>query len=193
VKVIEGAIRYPVTTAVGVILVVLFGALALFGLPIQLTPNVEDTVITVQTVWPGASPLEIEREIIVKQEEQLKSLEGLFKLESSSQDSVGSITLTFQVGTDVDGALLRVSNRLDQVPRYPDDADKPVIRSTDADANAIGWWVLKPLEEGGFEGEVWTWFESDRKTSGLPTYSAPGGRSSRLRPTARCRAIQAVV
>ena len=47
------------------------------------------------TIWPGASPLEVEREIIVKQEEQLKSLVGLFKMESSSQDSYGTITLTF--------------------------------------------------------------------------------------------------
>jgi HAE1 family hydrophobic/amphiphilic exporter-1 len=159
VKVIEGAIRYPVTTAVGVILLVLFGGIALFRLPVQITPNVEDTVITVQTVWPGASPLEIEREIIVEQEEQLKSLEGLFKMESSSQDSYGSITLTFQVGTDVDGALLRVSNRLEQVPEYPADADKPVIRSTDADASAIGWWVLKPLDAESFTGETWTYFD----------------------------------
>ena len=115
-KLIEGSIRYPVSTTVGVILVVLFGSIALFRIPIQLVPNVEEPKVTVTTVWPGASPQEVEREIVDEQEEQLKSLEGLIKLESSSSDSVGTITLTFQVGTPLDTALLRVSNRLEQVP-----------------------------------------------------------------------------
>jgi len=156
VKVIEQAIRFPVTTAVGVILVVMFGAIALFRLPVQLTPDVVDPVITVSTVWPGASPVEIEREIIQQQEEQLKSLEGLVKMESESRDSSGSITLTFQVGENLDSSLLKVSNRLDQVPRYPVDADKPVIFSSDANASAIAWFILRPRDENPFEGEVWT-------------------------------------
>ena len=50
--------------AVGVILVAMFGLVALTWVPIQLTPDVDLTQITVQTVWPGASPQEIEREII---------------------------------------------------------------------------------------------------------------------------------
>lgn len=155
-KVIEQAIRFPVTTAVGVILVVMFGVIALFRLPVQLTPDVVDPVITVSTVWPGASPVEIEREIIQKQEEQLKSLQGLVKMESSSSDSSGSITLTFQVGEDLDSALLKVSNRLDQVPRYPVDADKPVIFSSDANASAIAWFILTATDDDSFEGEIWT-------------------------------------
>ena len=154
-KVIEQAIRFPVTTAVGVILVVMFGAIALFRLPVQLTPDVVDPVITVSTVWPGASPVEIEREIVQQQEEQLKSLEGLVKMESESRDSSGSITLTFQVGENLDSALLKVSNRLDQVPRYPADADKPVIFSSDANASAIAWFILQSSGDEPFEGEIW--------------------------------------
>ncbi|NIM02261.1 MAG: hypothetical protein GTN89_16160, partial [Acidobacteria bacterium] len=92
-KLIEQSIRYPVSTAVGVILVVLFGFISLFRLPVQLTPNVEDPEITVQTVWPGASPQEIEREIVEEQEEQLKSLEGLIKMESQSRSSAGTVLL----------------------------------------------------------------------------------------------------
>ena len=57
-RAIEGAIRYPVTTAVGVILVVLFGAIAIARIPVQLIPEVVKPEITVETRWPGASPLE---------------------------------------------------------------------------------------------------------------------------------------
>ncbi len=70
-KIIHDAIRFPVTTAVGVILLVLFGSIALTRIPVQLTPNVEDPEITVSTIWPGASPQEIEREMVDEQEEEL--------------------------------------------------------------------------------------------------------------------------
>jgi HAE1 family hydrophobic/amphiphilic exporter-1 len=158
-KIIHDAIRFPVTTAVGVILLALFGIIGVVRLPVQLTPNVEEPEITVSTLWPGASPQEVEREIIEEQEEQLKSLEGLTKMESSSSDSNGTITLTFQVGTPIDSALLKVSNRLEQVPRYPDDAEKPVIRSVDVNANAIGWFILQPTPENGFEGDISTLYD----------------------------------
>ena len=120
-QLIDSAVRYPVSTTVGVILLTLFGGIALFQIPIQLVPDVEEPVVTVTTIWPGASPQEIEREIVDEQEEQLKSLEGLLKLESSSSESTGTVKLTFQIGTPTDGALLRVANRLEQVPEYPPD------------------------------------------------------------------------
>jgi len=155
-KLVHDAIRYPVTTAVGVILLLLFGAIALKRIPVQLTPTVEEPEISVTTFWPGASPYEIEREIVDEQEEQLKALEGLVKLESTSQDSYGSIDLTFQIGTDKDTALLKVANALDQVPRYPADADKPIIRGSDEEGNAIAWFVLLPGGEKPFTGDLST-------------------------------------
>jgi hydrophobic/amphiphilic exporter-1 (mainly G- bacteria), HAE1 family len=56
VSTIEGAIKYPVTTAVGVLFLLLFGGISFFRIPIQLTPTVERPVITVTTSWPGAAP-----------------------------------------------------------------------------------------------------------------------------------------
>ena len=155
-KIIEGAVRFPVTTAVAVIFLVLFGTLALLQIPIQLTPDVEEPEITVTTTWPGASPQEIEREIVDEQEEQLKSLEGLVEMESSSRDSQGEVVLRFVTGIDLDTALLRVNNRLEQVPEYPPDADKPVIRSVDQNANAIGWFIVRPhpTAEDRFGGDI---------------------------------------
>ncbi len=159
-KVVEQAIKFPVTTTVGVLLLVLFGTLALFRIPVQLTPTVERPQISVNTIWPGASPQEIEREIVDEQEEQLKSLEGLVEMESTSSDSQGSINLTFQVGSDNDANLLKVSNRLEQVPEYPPDADKPVISTTGANQQAIAWFVMIPDPESDepFDGDISTLF-----------------------------------
>ncbi|MBI4872610.1 MAG: efflux RND transporter permease subunit [Candidatus Riflebacteria bacterium] len=106
---IEQAIRSPVTVIVGVLLVALFGLQALFAVPIQMTPDVSRPVLTVRTFWPGANPNEVEKEIVERQEEVLKSLENLTKMESRSQPSLGEIQLEFAQGTDVDAALLKVN------------------------------------------------------------------------------------
>src|SRR4029078_1912629 len=99
-------VKNPVKVSVGVLLVVMFGLLALKNMPMQLTPEVEIPTLTVETMWPGASPHEVEQEIVREQEEQLKSVEGITKLSSESMDSRGTITMEFAVGTNMDEALL---------------------------------------------------------------------------------------
>jgi HAE1 family hydrophobic/amphiphilic exporter-1 len=141
---IGACIRHPVSVSVGVLLVVLFGVISLYRMPMQLTPEVDTPRISVETRWPGASPREVEREIIQEQEEQLRGVEGVRKLTSESSDSMGRITLEFAVGTDLKAALVQVSTRLEQVPVYPENADKPVISLADMMGRSIAWFVLMP-------------------------------------------------
>ncbi len=145
--IVSYSLKKPVSVAVAVILLITFGIIGLKALPIQLTPDVETPKITVQTVWGGATPFEIEKEIIEKQEEALKGLQGLTKLESSSYNSFGEVTLTFELETIVEDALLRVSNTLDEVSNYPDNADKPIIEASGANNSPIIWMVMRPTEE----------------------------------------------
>lgn len=139
---IEAFIHNPVKVWVGVLLVVLFGANAWLGMPMQLTPEVQTPTITVETLWPGASPQDVEREIVQEQEEQLKGVEGVTKLSSESSDSMAMVTLEFAVGTNMNEALLRVNARLQQVPEYPEDADEPVIRTSSSSDQPIAWFIL---------------------------------------------------
>ena len=141
---ISFAVSNPVKVSVGVILAVVFGLIAYFRTPVQLTPDVEEPVITVTTRWPGASAREVEREIVDEQEQQLKSVAGLSEFKSESVDSVGTITLKFQVGADLKDAAARVRDKLSQVPQYPEDADEPTITTVNPNANAIAWFILQP-------------------------------------------------
>ena len=154
-KLVDASIKNPITVAVGVILLVMFGLIALLRIPVQLTPNVDKAEITVNTIWPGASPQEVEREIIDEQEDVLKSVEGLVEMKSESFYSRGRVTLKFQVGTDPDTALLKVSNNLNQVPEYPDEAEEPVLVSSGSEQNAIAWIILERLngDNTGIETE----------------------------------------
>ena len=154
---IEAFVRNPVKVWVGVLLITLFGVVAWMGMPMQLTPEVQTPVITIETRWPGASPQDVEREIIQEQEEQLKQVEDVTKMTSESMDSMGRITLEFIVGTDLDVAATKVSKRLDQVPVYPVDADKPVITTASSSDSPIAWFILservRPLADFQAFGE----------------------------------------
>ncbi len=138
------SVQRQVGVTVGVLLVVLFGLVSLLRTPIQLTPEVSRPEISVQTEWPGASPEEVEKEIIQRQEDELKSVEGVEEMKSESRDSSGRIVLTFAPGSDMDAALLKVSNRLNQVKNIPEDAERPVISTVNTDDRPIAWFILKP-------------------------------------------------
>ncbi|MDA0304706.1 MAG: efflux RND transporter permease subunit [Proteobacteria bacterium] len=139
---IRVSIERPVAVIAAVLMIVMFGVLALTKIPIQLTPDVRKPIISLETVWPGAAPAEIEREITNRQEEELKGIKGLDQILSESQDGRSLITLEFAVGTNMAEALLLVSNRLDRVSGYPDEASEPSIRSASSDDNPITWVVL---------------------------------------------------
>ena len=147
-RLVDTSIKRPVSVIVGVLFVALFGLISLFRIPVQLTPDVDRPLVTVSTVWPGASPEEVEQEIVQRQEEQLKSVEGLVLMTSESNDSRGVVTLEFNVGVDPDAVLLLVSNKLDQVFGYPLDAERPVISAGGSGpSGAITWIMLEPLPD----------------------------------------------
>jgi HAE1 family hydrophobic/amphiphilic exporter-1 len=141
---IEAFVRNPVKVAVGVLLMVLFGIVGMVRMPMQLTPEVQTPTITINTRWRGASPQEVEREIVLPQEEQLKGVEGARKLSSQCLDSEGVVELEFAVGTNIEAALVRVNRRLQQVREYPEDADEPVLSTSSAASRAIAWFILSP-------------------------------------------------
>jgi len=146
VDIINYSIKRPVTILVGVILIIMFGLISLGKLPYQLTPTVTQPKLSVETIWPGATPYEIERDLIEEQEKALKSTPSLVEYESTSSDSVGKITLTFKLGTDINQAKLDVSNKLNEVSSYPTNAEKPVISSSGDDASPVIWTMLQTKE-----------------------------------------------
>ncbi|MEZ5668881.1 MAG: efflux RND transporter permease subunit [Alphaproteobacteria bacterium] len=178
---IHVSIARPIAVIAAVLMVLLFGYMGLVTIPIQLAPDVREPVITVTTFWPGAAPAEVEREIVNKQEEALKGVEGLQRMLSSSRSSQAEITLEFAIGQDMDRALLLVSNRLDRVTGYPDEASEPTLATSGANDNAIAWFVLNRLP--GNEQPMHTYGDlvddviADRllRIDGVATVNAYGG------------------
>ena len=183
---IRFSIEKPVSVIVGIILVVLFGLIGLQKMPYQLSPTVIEPEISVTTTWPGATPYEIEREIIEEQEKVLKGIPGLTEMESSSFNNQGAITLKFSIGTDVDGALLRVSNKLDEVPSYPDNVDKPIITATGAATSPVIWMVLRTTKDNDRSAYTYrTYFEDNirqylERTTGVADLFIGGGTKKEM-------------
>lgn len=141
-RISDFSIQNPIKVAVGVILVWLFGLIALFQIPVQLTPEVSRPMLSVRTTWAGASPSEIEREIVSQQEEQLQDVEGMIDFRSECVEGTGMIDMEFEVGTDLDAALVRVNKRLAQVREYPPEADEPMIRMVSINSSSIAYFAL---------------------------------------------------
>lgn len=139
------AIDRPIAVIAAVLLVVLFGLVALAAIPIQLAPDVNRPVITVTTNWFGAAPAEVEREILNPQEDELAGIEGLTSITGNASQGRARITLEFRIGTNMDKALLLVANRLDRVPEYPEEADQPTIDTAGSEDNAIAWFIFTRL------------------------------------------------
>ncbi|MEM7487598.1 MAG: efflux RND transporter permease subunit [Pseudomonadota bacterium] len=140
------AIERPVAVLAAVIMAVLFGLIAVSRIPIQLAPDVRKPIVVVSTIWPGAAPAEVEREIVNPQEEALRGLDGLELMTSRAQTGEAEVTLEFAIGTNMSQTLLLVSNRLDRVSGYPEDADEPSLDTSGADDSAIAWVILRAAE-----------------------------------------------
>ncbi len=149
------SIHRPIAVISVVFMVLLFGYVALQRIPIQLAPDVRQPVIIVQTFWPGAAPAEVEREIVNRQEDVLKGLEGVRSMESRSRNGRAEVTLEFGAGQNMDRALLLVANRLDRVTGYPLEADEPLLKTSGTEDNAIAWFLL--TREPGNERDLITY------------------------------------
>ncbi len=175
-------IRQPVTIAVGVILLVLAGFVGLWRIPVQLTPNVEDTIIAVTTTWEGASPEEIEQEIVDAQEDKLQGLANLRAMTSSSLQGVGSIRLEFQVGTPKEVALREVSDKLREVPSYPENVDEPVVDASDPENRDYIAWIILECSDPAIDVRTLQDFAEDRikpvleRVEGVSEVNVLGGR-----------------
>ncbi len=123
----DRSLKNPAAVIVVVTIMLLLGVVTIFRLPVQLLPNIERPVMLVSTVWPGASPREIESEIGAPLEEVLRGMPGLEKIQAWAPPNSSFINLTFGLATDMDQAMLEVISRLNRLPALPADADPPTL------------------------------------------------------------------
>jgi multidrug efflux pump subunit AcrB len=147
VSVFEGAVRHGTLLAVGVLIVCVLGVVAALRVPVQMIPDLEVRTIRVRTTWPGATPQDVEKEIVIEQEEYLRDIPSLQRMISEATTGQASIELEFPFGVDINEALIRVNNALSQVPSYPENVDEPRLYTSSFSNNAFIYLRVEPLAD----------------------------------------------
>lgn len=144
------SIRRPILITCVVILMLILGGFSLKKMPVDLFPDVTFPVLFVQIVYPGASPLDIEKQVSKPIEDEVGSLAGLKTLTSNNLDGVAVIVLEFQLGTDVKEVEQEVRNRLGNIRRdLPAEIYEPVVRRFDpADQPIVQMAITSELPDG---------------------------------------------
>ncbi|MAK68115.1 MULTISPECIES: efflux RND transporter permease subunit [unclassified Methylophaga] len=142
---LEAPIRNAKLLTVMVLIVCVLGISAARMIPVQMIPDLDVRTISVVTQWPGATPQDIEKEILIEQERYLRNIPNLKRMESFAETGVSYVELDFPFGVDINETLIEVANALSQVPSYPENVDQPSIRSSSFSENAFMYFAVSPL------------------------------------------------
>jgi HAE1 family hydrophobic/amphiphilic exporter-1 len=139
---IKGSISHPIAILAIVLSMILFGVASLQTIPIQMTPDIEKPILQVRVSWPGASPKDVEQEIVLRLERELTGLSGVQDISSDSRRGSGRVSLTYEVGHDMDDALVKLLGQLARVSGLPNDAKQPEVRTSNSEDSPIARLAL---------------------------------------------------
>ena len=139
----ELSIHRPVLATVMSLVIVLLGVIAFTRLSVREYPKIDTPVVSVRTVYTGASPQVIESQVTQPLEDSLSGIEGVRTIKSVSREEVSQITIEFVLERNVDAAANDVRDRVARVRSLlPEAADESVVSKIEADAQAIIWLRL---------------------------------------------------
>ena len=140
-KVISYFIKYHVAVDVIIIAFFIFGIVGATSLKSSFFPLTDSKNISVNITYPGASPQEIEEGIVLKIEDNLKGLEGVDRVTSTSRENSGNINVEIEKGRDIDFMLLQVKNAVDRVPTFPTGMEPLIVSKLEAVRQTISFAI----------------------------------------------------
>ena len=141
------SIKRPVFATVINIVLVIFGIIAFRELPLRGYPDIDPPVVSVETVYTGASASVVESKITQLLEDQLSGVEGLRVLSSNSSEGKSQINLEFSLSRNIDAAANDVREAVTRViNRLPEEAKPPQVNKADADSSVIVWFAMSSTQ-----------------------------------------------
>ncbi len=114
----------------------------------EVFPEFESEIVTVSVVYPGASPEEVEKGIVLAVEERVAGLDGIKKVTSSSVEGLGTVTVEALEGTDMERLAQDVKGEVDRISSFPEDAETPKVVVASNQRRTLSIAVYGDLEEG---------------------------------------------
>jgi multidrug efflux pump len=137
------SIHRPVLATVMSLMIILIGIISYQRLSVREYPKIDSPVVSVRTVYTGASAEIIESQVTKPLENSLAGIEGIRTIKSISREEVSQITVEFVLERNVDSAANDVRDRVSRVRgQLPKDSKEPVVAKIEADAQAIIWLAL---------------------------------------------------
>lgn len=134
-------IKYPVSVNVIIFSVAVFGYIGLTNTKSSYFPLEDSKIITINIIYPGASPAEIEEGVVLRIEDNLRGLVDIDRVTSASSENAATITVEIEEDADIDIVLANVKNAVDRVPSFPVDMEPPVISKRENINRAITFTV----------------------------------------------------
>jgi The (Largely Gram-negative Bacterial) Hydrophobe/Amphiphile Efflux-1 (HAE1) Family len=148
-------VNRPTLSLVTYLVLIIGGIFGFINLPVDLLPKFTLPSVSVIIQYPGASPEDVEKNVVDVVESNLSILENIDRITSTSQNGLGVITVTFKYGTDVDKATLEVKDRLNFISAFlPEDASDPLILKFDIQQFPVIIATVNATEEG-FDIREW--------------------------------------
>jgi len=134
-KLTDISVNKPVFTSVIVIIAVVIGIYSYTLLGVELLPPTDFPVVSITTLYPGASPEDIKESITKKIEETVSTIDGIKHIKSTSLEGISFVTVEFNLSKNINQAAIDISNKISRIKRaLPEDADDPIIQKFDVNA-----------------------------------------------------------
>jgi HAE1 family hydrophobic/amphiphilic exporter-1 len=132
------SVRRPVALSALILGLVLLGLQAYRKMPVEFLPSMDIPLLTIQTVYPGASPEQLETDVAKRIEDKMMGLDGLDFIQSTCMENICLTQIQFVDGVDIDLAATDVREKLDMIRQdFPEDVEDPIIQKFDVNATSV--------------------------------------------------------
>ena len=139
----DTAIKRPVFAIVLSLVLMIFGLFSYDRMTVREYPDIDPPIVSVNTIWRGASASIVETQITQVLEDELAGIGGVKRITSTSREGSSSISVEFNLSRDIDAAANDVRDRVSRaINRLPEDAEQPTVAKTESDARPMMWMVL---------------------------------------------------
>ncbi len=193
----DTSIKQPVFVTMLMLALLVVGILAYFSIPVDLFPDVAIPVVSVTTIYPGASPDEIETRVSKVLEESLGSLNGVDTIQSTSAEGISQLVIQFKLEHSASEGVRDVQERIAAIRnRLPQDIRDPVIQRFDFSALPIMSFAIAPKDHQFAPGELRNRVDDDIKPlferlEGVASVNVTGGREREIHVNLNLGALRA--
>lgn len=175
------ALKRPVTTVLVVICLIVFGLSSVLSSKLELFPEMNYPILTISTIYQGASPEDVNDLIGKPIENEVGTLTGIKNIQSTSKENVSIIMLQYEYGTNMDKAYSDLKKKMDNI-KLPDDVKTPTIMELDISAMP----VMSLAVNDTTQENLYNYVKSDivpefEKISSIASINTNGGREGYIK------------